>query len=389
MVRTRGEAIPRIDGCGAGRKKARHMGLRCGIIGLPNAGKSTLFSALTSTRVAVGNYPFTTIEPNLGVAEVPDKRLRTIGALYTRKKQVPATVEFLDIAGLVQGASRGEGLGNRFLSHIRTVDSLIHVVRCFQNDQVDHPSGKLDPFHDVEIIRTELALADLETLQKHIQKHERTVKSGDPAAGRSLELARRLSCALDETGHLHSLPLTPEEQDCVRNEFQILSGKPVLYVLNVTEENLQSASDVWKELRDRLALDRSEWVMICARIEAELLELESAERQGFLDQMGLDESGLAHLVRTAYRLLGLVTFFTVGDAEVRAWTVPQATAASQAAGKVHADMEKGFIRAEVMSTQELLSCGSIAAVRDQGKLRLEGRDYQIQDGDVVFFRFHV
>lgn len=365
------------------------MSLQCGIIGLPNVGKSTLFSALTAVQAVAGNYPFTTIDPNVGMVEVPDERLTRLAELYRPKRVVPTTVRFVDIAGLVEGASQGEGLGNRFLSHIRNVDAVAHVLRCFQRGDVVHVSEKLNPLHDLEIIQTELALADLETLQRRVERLEKRLKAGDAQAAQDRELALRLSAWLNEGAAPAALRLSPEERVYAEREYQLLALKPVLHVLNVSESDLEKESDLLRQVREELARRGAEWLSICGEMEAQLLGLSPTEQAEYLKQYGLAERGINRLIHKAYHLLGLMTFFTAGEEEVRAWTVPQGSKAPAAAGQVHSDMERGFIRAEVMSCRDLFALGSAAAVREKGLLRVEGRDYVLRDGDIAYFRFHV
>lgn len=364
------------------------MGLRCGIVGLPNVGKSTIFTALTASKVPVANYPFTTIDPHIGVVEMPDARLERLAKIFASGRIIPTTVEFVDIAGLVKGASAGQGLGNRFLGQIREVDAIVHVLRCFEDREVVHVAGEVDPIRDMEIIRTELALADLETLQRRKGRLEKRAKSADPQAVKELDFIQRIEDRLNRGISLRDMNVSPEENDCLM-EYQLLTCKPVLYVANVSEKDVHGHSDAMKQVRLKIEEEGSEVIALSGRIEAELLELPPAERSEYLGQLGLEETGLARLIRAAYRLLDLITFFTAGEVETRAWTVPKNIKAAQAAGKVHSDMERGFIRAEVMACRELFTLGSVAAVREKGLLRLEGRDYTVQDGDVIYFRFHV
>jgi GTP-binding protein YchF len=364
------------------------MSLRCGIVGLPNVGKSTLFTALTSTKALIANYPFTTIDPHVGVVEVPDPRLYRLADLYHSRRITPTTVEFVDIAGLVKGASKGEGLGNRFLGHIREVDAIVHVLRCFADPEVVHVSGQVDPLRDMEVIQTELVLADLEAMQRRLERVEKKAKSNDPQALKDRVLTQRIIDHLNLGKAARTMTLSVEETEQMV-QYQLLTYKPVLYAANVAESEVRGEPAMVKRVRERAKEEGSEVIVISGRIEAELLDLSPSERAEYLKQMGLEETGLARLIRVAYQLLGLITFFTAGETESRAWTVLKGTKAQAAAGKIHTDMERGFIRAEVMSYDDLVSLGSEAAVREGGLLRLEGKDYPIKDGDVIYFRFHV
>jgi GTP-binding protein YchF len=364
------------------------MGLRCGIVGLPNVGKSTLFTALTSTKALIGNYPFTTIDPHVGVVEVPDPRLHRLADMFHSRRITPTTVEFVDIAGLVKGASKGEGLGNRFLGHIREVDAIVHVLRCFEDAEVVHVSGAVDPVRDMEIIQTELVLADLESMQRQLERLEKKAKSGDPQTAKELSLAQRIVAHLNQGKGLPSMDFSPEETAQVEL-YHLLTRKPVLYAVNVSENDIHGESPMVQKIKQRAKEEGYEVITISGKIEAELMELSPTEQQEYLKQLGLQETGLSRLIRAAYRLLGLITFFTAGETEARAWTVLKATRAQAAAGKIHSDMERGFIRAEVMSYEDLVALGSEAAVREKGLLRSEGRDYLVRDGDVIYFRFHV
>jgi len=370
------------------------MGFNCGIVGLPNVGKSTLFNALTAAGAAVANYPFCTIDPNVGVVEVPDERLQRLAGIFHSKKVVPTTVEFVDIAGLVKGASQGEGLGNKFLSHIRNVDAIVHIVRCFEDPDVVHVSGTVDPARDIEIIETELILADLETVERRLPSVEKKAKSGDPKSAAEQAFLQRLQAALAKGEPIRGKSCTPEESRWL-NEIHLLTDKPVLYVANVSEADLGAGADPSKEtahvkrVREIAQREGAEAVVISGKVEAELIALPKEDRAAFLKELGLSESGLDRLIRAGYALLGLITFFTAGEPESRAWTVSKGTKAPQAAGKIHSDIEKGFIRAEVMSYSDLIACGGPAAVRERGLLRVEGRDYIVQDGDVRYFRFQV
>ncbi|MBI2083244.1 MAG: redox-regulated ATPase YchF [Deltaproteobacteria bacterium] len=355
------------------------MTFRCGIVGLPNVGKSTIFNALTAAGVAAENFPFCTIEPNIGVVPLPDERLEKIAALFKPQKVTPTAVNFVDIAGLVEGASKGEGLGNQFLAHIREVDAIVHVVRCFEDPNVIHVHGKVDPVRDVSVIETELMLADLDAMTKRIQKIEKQAKTGNKEAAELLPLYQKIEKELGEGKAPRTAP---------KNLF-LLSSKPVLYAANVSETEILTPPPAVKELQAIAAKEGAEVVIISGKIEAEISELSGDEKLTFLKEVGLKESGLNQLARAGYKLLKLITFFTAGPTEVRAWTIPQGTKAPQAAGTIHSDFEKGFIRAECYHYHDLISLGSEVKVREAGKMRLEGKDYTIQDGDILFFRFNV
>jgi GTP-binding protein YchF len=363
------------------------MGIKCGIVGLPNVGKSTLFNALTRAQIAAENYPFCTIDPNVGVVPVPDPRLDVLAGIAHPEKILPTTVEFVDIAGLVAGASQGEGLGNKFLSHIREVDAIAHVVRCFANDDIVHVAGKIDPLSDIEVINTELALADLESVERALAKAEKTAKAGDKDAIKAREVLQRARAQLDAGKPVRALKLDETERPVLR-DLQLLTSKPVMYVANVSETGFKG--NPYLEAVEKLAMSEgSEVVAVCAAIEAEIAQLEEADRAEFLEELGLAEPGLNRVIRAAYRLLGLQTYFTAGPKEVRAWTVRAGATAPQAAGVIHTDFERGFIRAEVIAYDDYVAGHGEAGARDAGKLRLEGKDYVVREGDVMHFRFNV
>ncbi|MDD3839809.1 MAG: redox-regulated ATPase YchF [Clostridia bacterium] len=365
--------------------------MKLGIVGLPNVGKSTIFNALTAAGAESANYPFCTIDPNVGVVPVPDGRLDKLAQLVHPEKVTPTTIEFYDIAGLVKGASKGEGLGNKFLSHIREVEAIVHVVRCFSDDNIIHVEGSINPGRDIETINLELIFSDLEILQRRRAKTEKIAKSGDKIAKRELEILIELIESLESGNVARNISFPEEDLDFVK-QLNLLTYKPVLYVANVSEENLLEGvqnNSQYKMLEKYVKQEDSQLIYICGKIEDEISQLDPSEKKEFLKELNLEQSGLDRLVKASYKLLDLISFLTAGPKEVRAWTIKKGTKAPQAAGKIHTDFERGFIRAEVISYENLLKCGSYSAARDKGLIRLEGKDYVMQDGDVVVFRFNV
>ncbi|MGB9839820.1 redox-regulated ATPase YchF [Thermovenabulum sp.] len=364
--------------------------MEIGIVGLPNVGKSTLFNAITRAGAECANYPFCTIEPNVGVVPVPDERLDFLAKMENPEKITPTVIKFVDIAGLVRGASKGEGLGNKFLSHIREVDAIAHVVRCFEDPNVVHVDGKVDPVRDIETINFELIFADMETIEKRIDRTKKQAKSGEKQYLEELALLERIKENLEKGIPVRAMELGEEEIQKVRQYF-LLTSKPVIYVANISEEDLLSKKEgeLLKKVKEYALKEGAEVIPVCAKIEAELAELEGEEKQELLREYGLEESGLDRLIKASYRLLGLITFFTAGPKEVRAWTIKEGTKAPQAAGKIHSDFERGFIRAEVISFEDLKKCKNQNEAKEKGLIRIEGKDYIMKDGDVVYFRFNV
>ena len=365
--------------------------MKLGIVGLPNVGKSTLFNSLTKAGAESANYPFCTIDPNVGVVTVPDERLNLLGDFYKSKKVTPAVIEFVDIAGLVKGASKGEGLGNQFLANIREVDAIVHVVRCFEDSNVVHVDGSIDPLRDIETINLELVFSDLEILERRIAKVTKTARM-DKEAAKELTFLEKVKAHLEEGQLAITLETENEDEDAWLATYNLLTAKPVIYAANVAEDDIadDGANNQYVQaVREYAAKQNSEVFVICAQIEEEISELDEDERKMFLEDLGLTESGLEKLVRASYHLLGLMSFLTAGEDETRAWTIEIGTKAPQAAGKIHTDFERGFIKAEVVNYQDLLDCGSYAGAREKGLVRMEGKEYVVQDGDVILFRFNV
>ena len=365
--------------------------MKLGIVGLPNVGKSTLFNAITQAGAESANYPFCTIEPNVGVVAVPDERLDKLRDMYNPVKFTPATVEFVDIAGLVKGASKGEGLGNKFLAHIREVDAIVHVVRCFEDANIVHVDGQIGPARDIETINMELIFADMEMMEKRIDKTKKAMKGGDKKYQAELTMLEKIYATLEEGKCARTLEFSKEENEMLK-EISLLTLKPVIYAANVSEDDFLNGIDenpFVKELAVIAEEEGSEVLPICAKIEEEIAELEEDEKGPFLEELGVSESGLNRLIKKSYHLLGLISYLTAGEPEVRAWTIKQGTKAPQAAGKIHTDFERGFIRAEVVAFDDLMTCGTYAGAREKGLVRLEGKEYVMNDGDIVHFRFNV
>lgn len=365
--------------------------MKLGIVGLPNVGKSTLFNSLTKAGAESANYPFCTIDPNVGVVTVPDKRLDVLGEMYHTKKIVPAAIEFVDIAGLVKGASKGEGLGNQFLANIREVDAIVHVVRCFEDSNIVHVDGSIDPLRDIETINLELIFSDLEILERRIAKTMKVARN-DKTAAKELDLLNRIKAHLEENRLAKSFTTDDEDEQAWLESYNLLTYKPVIFAANVTEDEVAddgASNKGVQAVREYAAQEGFEVFVICAQIEQELAELDDEEKKMFLEDLGLKESGLEKLIRASYHILGLISYLTAGEPEVRAWTIKRGTKAPQAAGKIHTDFERGFIRAEIVSYDDLMACGTHAAAKEKGLVRLEGKDYVVQDGDIIVFRFNV
>jgi GTP-binding protein YchF len=362
--------------------------MKLGVVGLPNVGKSTLFNAITEAGAECANYPFCTIEPNVGVVAVPDERLDVLAKMYATKKVTPAVLEFVDIAGLVKGASAGEGLGNKFLSHIREVDAIVHVVRCFENENIIHVDGNIDPLRDIETINLELVLSDLESVKKRLDKAEKYVKTGEKSYIEEAELLRKLHTHLENGKCIRTLTLNDDEKELLAGFF-LITGKPVIYCANIGENEIGLTNEHVEKVRALAKEENAQFLEICAKVEEEIAQLPKEERSMFIEELGLKESGLNRIIKTGYELLGLISYLTAGEKEVRAWTIENGTKAPQAAGKIHSDFEKGFIRAEIVSYDDLVSCGGFTQAKEKGKVRSEGKEYVFRDGDVALFRFNV
>ena len=364
--------------------------MKLGIVGLPNVGKSTLFNSLTKDKAEAANYPFCTIDPNVGIVTIPDKRLQVLTELYQSQKTTPAVIEFVDIAGLVKGASQGEGLGNKFLSHIREVDAVVHVVRCFEDSNIVHVDGSIQPLRDIETIQLELIFSDLEILERRIAKTAKTVKADKSLQG-EMDFLLRIKEVLESGKSVRRMTMTEEEAEMLK-DFNLLSAKPTIYAANVAEEDLAddgAANPFVQSVKELAAAEGSEAFVVSAKLESEIADLDEAEKKEFLEELGLKDSGLDKLIHASYSLLGLISYLTAGEKEVRAWTITKGTKAPGAAGKIHSDFERGFIKAEIVSYDDLIACGNYQAAKEKGLVRQEGKEYVVKDGDVILFRFNV